>query len=92
LQDSAWQQHTRERLQRDSARLAALLTQHGLAPTGGTALFQWIRIDRAAELHEALARQGILTRRFDKPASLRFGLPGTEDEWNRLEIALGKLA
>lgn len=92
LQDSAWQQHTRERLQRDSARLAALLTQHGLAPSGGTALFQWIRTDRAVELHEALARRGILTRLFEEPASLRFGLPGAEGEWNRLEIALGKQA
>jgi len=88
LQDGPWQQHTRERLHRDSARLATLLTQHGLAPTGGTPLFQWIRTDRAAALHEALARQGILTRLFDAPASLRFGLPGTESEWGRLEMAL----
>ncbi|MBI5751357.1 MAG: threonine-phosphate decarboxylase [Hydrogenophilales bacterium] len=92
LQDSVWQQHTRERLQGDSARLAALLTRHGLAPAGGSSLFQWIRTDRAAGLHEVLARQGILTRLFDAPASLRFGLPGAEGEWNRLEIALGKLA
>lgn len=91
LQDSAWQQQTREHLQHDCARLAALLTQHGLAPSGGTTLFQWIRTDRAAELHEALARQGILTRLFDQPASVRFGLPGAEGEWNRLEIALGTL-
>ncbi len=91
LQDSAWQQRTREQLQHDSTRLAALLTQHGLAPSGGTALFQWIRTDRAASLHDALARQGILTRLFDEPASLRLGLPGNEDEWNRLEMALRKL-
>ena len=90
LQDSAWQQHTRERLQHDSARLVALLTQHGFTPSGGTALFQWIRTDRAAETHDVLARQGILTRLFDAPASLRFGLPGTENEWNRLETALGR--
>jgi len=90
LQDSAWQQQTREQLHRNSARLAALLAQHGLAPTGGTPLFQWIRTDRAAELYEFLARQGILTRLFDKPASLRIGLPGAEDEWNRLEAALGE--
>ncbi|MDP1680563.1 MAG: threonine-phosphate decarboxylase CobD [Burkholderiales bacterium] len=92
LQDSAWQQQTRERLQRDSARLAALLTQHSLAPSGGTALFHWVCSDRAAELHETLARQGILTRLFDEPSSFRFGLPSTEDEWNRLENALEKLA
>ncbi len=90
LQDSTWQQHTREQLHHDSARLAALLTQHGLAPTGGTTLFQWIRTDRAAALHETLARQGILTRLFDSPSSLRFGLPGTEGEWMRLKTALEK--
>ena len=90
LQDSAWQQHTRERLQHDSARLVALLTQHGLAPRGGTALFQWIRTDRAAKLYDVLARQGILTRLFDAPASLRFGLPGVASEWDRLKTALEK--
>jgi L-threonine-O-3-phosphate decarboxylase len=92
LQDSAWQQHTRTRLQGDSARLATLLARHGLAPTGGSALFQWIRTEHAAQVHEALARHGILTRLFGEPASLRFGLPGIEDEWNRLEIALRKQA
>ena len=90
LQDDVWQEQTRAQLQRDSARLTALLTQHDLTPAGGTALFQWIRTDRAAVLHEALSRQGILTRLFDKPASLRFGLPGTTVEWNRLKIALEK--
>ena len=89
LQDRAWQQHARKRLQNDSARLVALLTQHGLAPDGGTALFQWLRTKRAAELHQALARQGILTRLFDAPPSLRFGLPGAADEWDRLKTALG---
>lgn len=92
LSDTAWQQQTRDRLQLDSARLAALLTRHGLAPSGGTALFQWVCAERATAMHEALARQGILTRLFSEPASLRFGLPGSEDEWNRLEISLGKQA
>ncbi len=89
LQDEAWQQRTRDRLRRDSARLAALLARHDLAPAGGTALFQWICTDRATEWHDALARQGILTRLFDAPASLRFGLPGADHEWDRLQRALG---
>lgn len=89
LQDTAWQRQTRDRLRRDSARLAALLARHDLAPAGGTALFQWICTDRAAEWHDALARQGILTRLFAAPASLRCGLPGADCEWTRLESALG---
>jgi len=33
-------------------------------------------------------QQGILTRLFGDPASLRFGLPGNEQAWLRLETAL----
>lgn len=69
-------------------RLAALLTAHGLTPDGGTALFQWVRTADAARLHDFFARQGILVRLFATPASLRFGLPGCEEGWQRLEAAL----
>lgn len=88
LTDGAWIARSRARLVRDSARLARLLTAHGLPPTGGCALFQWVCTARAAALHEALARRGILTRLFDTPASLRFGLPGTAADWRRLDQAL----
>ncbi len=88
LDDIAWQRRTRQRLQQDSTRLAALLEQHGLSPTCGTALFQWVQTPRAAAVHELLARQGILTRLFREPASLRFGLPATEKEWERLGAGL----
>lgn len=91
LQDTAWQSATRQRLKRDSMRLAALLAQNKLPPAGSTALFQWVRSDHAAALHDALARQGILTRLFAAPSSLRFGLPGTEMEWQRLTLALEQL-
>jgi cobalamin biosynthetic protein CobC len=37
---------------------------------------------------DALARRGILVRRFADPPGLRFGLPGTEPAWRRLELAL----
>lgn len=88
LADPAWIDRTRARLARDSARLARLLTVHGLPPAGGCALFQWLRTDRAYALHEALAGRGILTRLFDKPLSLRLGLPGTPTDWRRLDRAL----
>lgn len=88
LKDHAWQNETRRQLDARSARLAALLTQHGLAPRGGCSLFQWIPTRRAWALHDALARRGILTRFFDQPLSLRIGLPKTECDWTRLDAAL----
>ncbi len=88
LQDRAWQAGARARLADSRRRLAALLQEAGLAPTGGCALFQWIRTEQAHALHERLAQQGILTRYFEAPRSLRFGLPGAESEWERLALAL----
>lgn len=92
LADRVWQSAARARLIAEAARLSALLTSHGLPPGGGTALFQWVQIDGAADLHVALASRGILVRRFDAPASLRFGLPGSEAGWQRLEQALAVVA
>ena len=88
LEDHAWQKIARARLVPDTQRLAVLLSGHGLAPSGGTALFQWIRTTWAARLHERLARRGVLTRFFTDPLSLRLGLPGDEMQWRRLGAAL----
>jgi len=88
LCDRTWQDAARPRLIAAGRRLADLLARHGLPPSGGSALFQWVETPRAGEIHAALARQGILTRLFEHPASLRFGLPGTEAGWRRLEDAL----
>ncbi|MGH8569371.1 MAG: threonine-phosphate decarboxylase, partial [Gammaproteobacteria bacterium] len=57
-------------------------------PAGGCALFQWVVTPEAPAIHRALARQGILTRLFHDPVSLRFGLPGTEQDWARLQAAI----
>ncbi|WP_324732777.1 threonine-phosphate decarboxylase CobD [Pseudomonas paeninsulae] len=88
LHDRVGQQAQRERLLADGERLGELLREHGLPPSGGCALFHWIACERAAALHKWLASQGILTRLFDSPASLRFGLPADEPGWLRLEQAL----
>lgn len=89
LSDRAWQAETRGMLQVRGQRLADLLRDQGLEPAGGTALFQWCRVADPAGWQDHLGRQGILVRRFDRPGSLRFGLPGQEHEWKRLEQALG---
>jgi cobalamin biosynthetic protein CobC len=88
LADIAWQHSARPALLAAGARLAELLRSRGLVPTGGTALFQWVRTADAAAWHERLARQGILTRLFADPSSLRFGLPHHETDWARLAAAL----
>lgn len=91
LADRSWQEAARRRLNADSARLAALLDRHGLAGGGGTALFQWRPTPDAVAIHARLAEQAILTRLFETPAGLRFGLPGPETEWERLAAALSRL-
>lgn len=88
LQDQAGQRQQRERLLADGQRLAGLLSAQGLTPTGGCALFQYCRLPQAAELHGFLAARGILTRLFEAPQSLRFGLPPDEAGWQRLQQAL----
>lgn len=90
LADTAWQAEARRSLAGDSRRLAGLLDENGLAGGGGTALFQWRPTSRARDLHEQLAAQGILTRLFEAPAGLRFGLPASESEWARLAAALAQ--
>ena len=92
LRDTPWQDAARPKLIAAAARLADVLAHHGLPPSGGSALFQRVETARAGEIHAALARHGILTRLFEHPASLRFGLPGTASEWTRLDAALAKIS
>lgn len=91
LADRAWQAQARAWLLACSERLATLLARHGLVPAAGCALFQWCRHDDASALHDALASRGILTRLFDAPASLRFGLPGGDAAFARLDAALAEV-
>jgi adenosylcobyric acid synthase len=91
LQDHAWQAAARERVLQAGGRLAQSLHDAGLPPTGGCGLFQWVRTEFAATLHQRLAQCGILTRYFAEPRSLRFGLPGPETDWQRLAEALAEL-
>ena len=92
LADTAWQAATRNRLQREGARLHTLLNHHGL-PNAATPLFAWAPTAHAPTLHASLARLGVWTRRFDAPVpGLRFGLPADEPGWQRLGDALASLS
>ncbi|MEH6472308.1 MAG: threonine-phosphate decarboxylase CobD [Halopseudomonas sp.] len=92
LADSDWQLKTRCRLRDDQRRLQALLTETFVEPVQGTELFQTLATADAGELHQRLARQGILLRRFEQPSQIRFGLPQYEADWQRLQSVLTSLS
>ncbi|RDS84477.1 threonine-phosphate decarboxylase [Dyella monticola] len=91
LADRLWQAQARARLAHAGERLAGVLSRHGLQPTAGCGLFHWCRRDDAAAIHRALAMRGILTRLFDTPPSLRFGLPADDAAFDRLNAALSEV-
>lgn len=86
LADDAWQAATRTRLAAAGERLGELLAP--LGPVTATPLFAALSCAQAAELHDFLARRGILCRRFDQQPIVRFGLPGPEAAWQRLAATL----
>lgn len=89
LADSGWQADMRRRLAQDAARLDALLSRFGVAVAGGTTLFRYLRLADAPGLFSTLGERGILLRHFsESPQVLRAGLPGSQEEWQRLESAL----
>jgi cobalamin biosynthetic protein CobC len=77
-----------ERCAAASQRLATLLSSNGLAPSGGCDLFQYVRSERAVQLHDFLARRGILVRLFEHPPAVRLGLPECAADEQRLAQAL----
>lgn len=86
LADEGWAAQTRARLARDAARLDATI---GLAPVGGTTLFQLYDTEDAAAWQQRLARGRVWSRIFPYSTRwLRLGLPGTPAEWDQLEHAL----
>ena len=91
LSDRAWLAQTRARLSRDAARLDTLLERQGMRILGGTPLFRLVEGEET--WFERLARSGVLTRPFaGNPGRLRFGLPGADAAWARLDRALRSCA
>ena len=89
LSDPDWSDRTRTELKTSSERLDQLLSYAGFSVVGGTSLFRLAQVEQAQHWYERLATANILTRKF--PYSdhwLRFGLPATEQAWERLERAL----
>ncbi|CDX12776.1 Threonine-phosphate decarboxylase [Mesorhizobium sp. ORS 3324] len=93
LADAEWQAAMRQRLAADAERLDALLGRFGVPVTGGTSLFRYLSLADATTLFSALGERGVLVRHFvGRPHVLRVGLPGSEEEWLRLEGALAAWA
>ena len=89
LSDLEWQERTRARLETDAARLDRLADAPGWERVGGTPLFRLYETGDAAAAQERLARAQVWSRTFPYARGwLRLGLPGSEDEWTRLEAAL----
>jgi cobalamin biosynthetic protein CobC len=86
LTDTAWQAAARHDLAAQSRRLAEIPAP--LGEVGRTALFCTLHTPHVEALFAHLARQAILTRRFDQHGLLRFGLPGSERDWQRLAAAV----
>lgn len=92
LGDEGWIASMRLRLSVEAMKLDETLQAHGLSVVGGADLFRTARSPRAAEIHEGLARAGILTLKLDDPEGcLRFRLPGDEAALDRLGRALAKV-
>lgn len=91
LIDKTWQEKMQLLLPDSSQRLAQLLTQYGLTPTAGTALFQFTPTLQASRWQQHFAKQGIWVRLFSEASALRFGLP-PDDGWERLEVALSNFS
>ncbi|XSG82188.1 MAG: threonine-phosphate decarboxylase CobD [Methyloligella sp. ZOD6] len=89
LGDDAWLAEMRTVLQESGARMESLFFAHDCEIVGGTPLFRLIAHDDAGNLALALGAAGLYVRQFpERPAWLRFGLPGDESAWQRLESAL----
>ncbi len=94
LQDSSWQKINRQQLERASIRLKTLLERSGFTVQGGTALFQYLQHPRAKEIHDLFAQHAILLRYYpdmkNSLPALRFGLPASENDWQRLQQVLNR--
>lgn len=87
--DTVWQDAIRRKLKEESARLDAVLTQAGLEIAGGTSLYRFVRTPYAQSVFRSLGNAGILVRAFDSDHdALRFGIPGSDEDFARLGSAL----
>lgn len=88
LRDTAWQQRQRARLTSAAAALDLTLQAGGLDVVGRTPLFALAASPDALALFHRLCEAGILVRPFAGRDVLRFGIPGSAGDLDRLARAL----
>jgi len=88
LADVAWHDAQLRRLTDTSRALEATLASHAIPCQGVTTLFRFVTHHDGAALFEHLAVNGILVRPFEGGRRLRIGLPGGEEQMERLRLAL----
>lgn len=89
LSDKAWLEEATARLVSDAKRMDEMLGASGFTILGGTPLFRLVQHSKCDEWFKVLAQNGILVRPFpERPNWLRFGIPGQESDWTRLQNAL----
>lgn len=93
LDDTGWISSMKQTLHDDCAQVRKILNGNGLTDLMGTDLFQTARTPGARTIHESLASAHIWTRVFDTwPDHIRFGIPGTDAGFDRLDAALRKVS
>lgn len=89
LADVRWRAAAAAACAAEAERLDAGLARAGFELLGGASLFRLVRHDKAPDWFMRLCEKGVLVRAFpERPDWLRFGLPGTETAWARLNAAL----
>ncbi|WP_339107361.1 threonine-phosphate decarboxylase CobD [Thioclava sp. GXIMD4216] len=89
LADTRWQQQTCARLHEDVIRMDSLAQRAGWQRAGGAELFRLYETPDATGAQTRLARARIWSRIFPwHPRWIRLGLPGSAQEWARLEAVL----
>lgn len=90
--DSVWIEAMRRDLAASALRLDTVLRSHDLEPRGDCPLFRLVETPLAQRLFSDLAGAHILTRAFaDHPQLLRFGLPGDDAAFARLDAQLSAI-
>lgn len=90
LADRAWADATARRLRQQCLVIDGLANRAGWSLVGGCELFRTYRTPDALSARDMLARHRIWSRTFPWSEQwLRLGLPGGQDEWDRLARAIG---
>ena len=89
--DPGWAAAQRGKLKAGAAALDALLARFGFRNIVGTALFRFAEHVHSHGVFQHLAKSGILTRPYRDVNALRLGLPGSDEERERLSEALSSL-